>query len=79
MNEEKDEIKGGVPTNVPYGLQFPFSMREETEEALTRQKEKHFTILNYLINKNSHPLPRGMDYKGLLEDIEDFEKYLSDI
>lgn len=49
---------------------------KELDEMLESEKKKHFTIINYIINKNSHPLPRGMDYEGLLDDIQDYENYL---
>lgn len=46
--------------------------------AVDAEKTKFHSILNYLINKNSHPLPRGMDYHKLLDDMQDFEEYLRD-
>lgn len=48
----------------------------EMSEMLYDQDKKHFTIINYILNKNSHPSPRGMDFEGLLRDMEDYENYL---
>jgi len=35
--------------------------------------------LNYLLNKNCHPLPRGLDYVKTFEEIEDYEHYLAEM
>jgi hypothetical protein len=40
------------------------------------QRQRYYAILNYIINKNSHPMPRGVDYERLFDDIQDFEQYL---
>lgn len=45
-------------------------------DAVKQVELKHFYIINYLLNKNSEPLPRGVDYKQFFEDMEDFEKNL---
>lgn len=49
---------------------------EELDEALKMQAEKHYTILEYLLNKNSHPSPRCVDHEKLFEDLQDYEDYL---
>lgn len=47
------------------------------EEELKFQTQKHYTIINYILNKNSHPLPRGMDYEKIVDEIQDYENYLA--
>jgi hypothetical protein len=48
-------------------------------EALDRQKERDYTMLNYICNKNSYPLPRGFDHEKFLDDVQDFENYLLEV
>ena len=33
-------------------------------------------VLQYICNKNSHPLPRGVDFANLFDEIQDLENYL---
>lgn len=49
---------------------------KETIDMIEAERERHFTIINYILNKNSHPLPRGVDYENLFEDLQDYEHYL---
>lgn len=49
---------------------------ERIVEAVDENRRNHFIIINYILNKNSHPLPRGIDHDKLLDDIQDFESYL---
>lgn len=51
---------------------------EDLDEAVREQKKKHHTILNYILNKNSHPLPRGIDHNKLWDDLQEYESYLFD-
>lgn len=46
-------------------------------ESANFETKKHYIILNYLINKNSHPLPRGFDHERFLDDMQDYEDYLA--
>jgi len=52
---------------------------DDLGNAISEERKKHFTILNYLLNKNSHPLPRGVDHKKLFDDLQEFETYLMDM
>ena len=36
-------------------------------------------ILRYLLNKNSHPLPRGVDYERFFDEIQELEHYLDEM
>lgn len=47
-------------------------------DAVEEERRKTFTLLNYILNKNSHPLPRGVDYKKAYEDMQELEDYLLD-
>ena len=49
---------------------------EQVVDAVEAERLKHATILNYILNVNSHPMPRGMDYKKLIDDLQDYENYL---
>lgn len=51
-------------------------MHQAVEGAIQFERQKHATILNYLLNLHSHPLPRGLDYEKAYEAIEDYEHYL---
>ena len=57
-------------------------MDEKIIESLEEQKMKHYYIIEYLLNKNSHPMfsgeKHGVDYKQFYEDMEDFSKSLID-
>lgn len=47
-------------------------------ETRNEEKLKHYTILNYIINKNSYPISEGgVNYKRLLDDLQDYEHYLA--
>lgn len=42
------------------------------------EKLKHYTILNYIINKNSYPISEGgINHARLLDDLQDYEHYLA--
>ena len=45
-------------------------------DAIDEERERVRIILEYLINKNSHPLPRGVDFEKFFDDIQDFEDSL---
>jgi len=45
-------------------------------EGFEEATKRHVIILNYLLNKNSHCLPEGLDYIKAFEEIEDYEHYL---
>ena len=46
-------------------------------EARNEEKLKHYTILNYILNKNSHSISEGgVDQDKLLDDLQDYEDYL---
>ena len=51
----------------------------DISEARDDEKTRIFHLLNYILNKNSHPMPQGMDWDKLLLDLEDLEDYLSEI
>jgi len=52
---------------------------QDIHEAVEEVEKRHYIILNYLINKNSHSLnDGGMDYEKLTDDIQDFESYLAE-
>ena len=52
---------------------------QDIHEAVEEVEKRHYIILNYLINKNSHSLnDGGMDYEKLTDDIQDFEFYLAE-
>lgn len=48
----------------------------EVMESRNEAKQRIRIIIEYLLNKNSHPLPRGIDYKQFYEDMEEFENSL---
>lgn len=49
----------------------------ELFEAVKEEKQKIFTILNYILNKNSRPLSEGgVNYVKVFEEVQDFENYL---
>ena len=59
--------------------------KEYTQDDLIKQTIKardevygrHYAILNYILNKNSHSLADGgIDHKKLWEELQDFEQYL---
>jgi hypothetical protein len=52
---------------------------EDIAKGRDDEKTRIFHLLNYILNKNSHPKPRGMDWDKLLLDLEDLEDYLSDV
>ncbi len=65
MNKEKECCKDAI--------------EEEYASMAKSIRQQHFYILNYLLNKNSHSLKNGgIDGKGLMKDIEEFEQYLCD-
>ena len=45
-------------------------------EASEAERERIFTLINYILNKNSKP--SGIDYKKAYEDMEELEHYLSE-
>ena len=45
-------------------------------EASEAERERIFTLINYILNKNSKP--SGIDYKKAYEDMEELEHYLAD-
>jgi hypothetical protein len=45
-------------------------------EARQEVTNNHRVIIEYLLNKNSNPLPRGIDYERFYEDMEDFCSHL---
>ncbi len=46
-------------------------------EAVKEERQKTFTILNYILNKNSRPLSEGgVNYEKVFEEVQDFENYL---
>ena len=52
---------------------------DEMESARKEERLKHFTIINYLLNKNSHPMPRGIMYTKAYDDLQDYEQYLAEM
>ena len=54
-------------------------MNDEIVEALAEERLKHYTIINYILNKNSHPMPKGIMYTKAYDDLEDYERYLSEM
>jgi hypothetical protein len=57
--------------------------KEYTEDEMMRaikdERLKHLAVLNYLLNMNSHTLPRGVDYEKAWDDIQDYEQYLAEM
>ena len=57
-------------------------IEEHTIKTIREIEMKHYYIIEYLLNKNSHPIlsgeKRGVDYKQFFEDMEDFAKSLID-
>lgn len=46
-------------------------------EAAKEERQKTFTILNYILNKNSRPLSEGgVNYERAFDEVQDFENYL---
>ena len=46
----------------------------QTEREICR---KHYTILNYILNKNSRSLAEGgVDFEKMFDEVQDFEQYL---
>jgi hypothetical protein len=55
--------------------QFTFVDLMDTRD---EEKLKHYTILNYILNKNSHRMSDGgINHIKLLEDLQDYENYLA--
>jgi len=52
----------------------------ELIEAQKEERQRCYSIINYILNKNSHPLysgdKKGIDYKKAYEEMEDFENSL---
>lgn len=40
---------------------------------------EHYIILHYLLNKNSHPQPDGVDFAKLFDELQDYEEYLREM
>lgn len=49
---------------------------EDIIEARDAERNRVRIILEYLHNKNSHPLPTGVEYQQFFNDIQDFEQTL---
>lgn len=72
----KKHKKTKTPKVVPYYERtFTFDDLIKDRQEVSRN---YYIILNYIINKNSHPLPRGVDHDKLFDDIQDFEEHLRD-
>lgn len=41
-------------------------------KAIEENDRKHYIIIQYLLNKNSHPFPQGRDDRKFFEDMEDY-------
>lgn len=54
-------------------------MEEEVYEVVKFERIKHLAVLNYLLNKNSHPLPKGVDYEKMFDELQDYERYLHEM
>lgn len=52
---------------------YTFGQLMEDRKEVARN---YYIILNYILNKNSYPLPRGVDHDKLFDDIQDFEEHL---
>ncbi len=57
----------------PFKKKYTF---EEVEKIRREEMIRFVTILNYLLNIHSKPLPEGLDYVKAYEAIEDYEHYL---
>lgn len=51
---------------------------EDIIKARDAERNRVRVIIEYLLNKNSHRLPRGVDYEKFFDDIQDFESSLID-
>lgn len=52
--------------------------QQDMVRAANEERRKHLTILNYILNKNSHPLSMGgVNYEKLFDDLQDYESYLN--
>ena len=48
-------------------------------KARNEERRKIFTIMNYILNKNSKPITEGgVDFEQVFEDMQDLETYLLD-
>ena len=45
-------------------------------EAVREERTKHYAIVNYILNKNSHPDNKGIDFEKAYRDFEEYEKTL---
>ncbi|OGG65131.1 hypothetical protein A2Z56_02470 [Candidatus Kaiserbacteria bacterium RIFCSPHIGHO2_12_45_16] len=65
----------------PKSVQINFQFEKEriqiaVEEALREEKLKHYTLVNYILNKNSHPEGKGINFEKAYRDFEEYEKTL---
>jgi len=51
---------------------------EAAEEAIGEERKKHYIIINYILNKNSHTLPRAVDLAKAYDDMQEYESYLAE-
>ena len=54
-------------------------MDEKIIDAIRDERLKHLAVLSYLLNRNSYPLPKGIDYKKAYDDLQDYESYLAEM
>lgn len=46
-------------------------------EGENEERQRIFTLVNYILNKNSFSWEKGIDYKKAYEEMEELEMYLS--
>ena len=51
---------------------------EDIIEARDNERERTRIIIEYLLNKNSRPMPDGVDFETFFDDMQDFENSLTD-
>ena len=52
---------------------------EEFIKGIDEETKKHYTILHYLLNKNSRPFDEGgVNHEKLFDELQDYEEYLLD-
>ena len=49
---------------------------EDMVAQVDEEKYKMYLLLHYLLNKNSRPLPQGVDYEKFYDECQDLEQYL---
>jgi hypothetical protein len=48
-------------------------------EALAQERLRTFHIIEYILNKHSHPLPRGVDYEEAFDEFQEFASHLHEL